>query len=302
MNIVIALGGNALLRRGQPLEADIQHHNVGVAAAAVAEVAREHAVALTHGNGPQVGLLALQAEAYKAVRPYPLDVLGAETEGMIGYLLEEELRRLLPDRQIATLLTLVEVDAEDAAFGRPTKPIGPIYTKDQAEALAAERGYSIAPDGASFRRVVPSPEPRRILEIDTIRLLIKAGALVICGGGGGIPVARRGPAIHGVEAVIDKDLAAALLASDLDADALLLLTDVDGVYEDFGTPAARRVIEASPEELRRRPFPPGSMGPKVEAACRFVERTGRFAGIGRLEDGPAIVAGRAGTIVRPRGA
>jgi carbamate kinase len=299
MHIVIALGGNALLRRGQPLEADIQHKNVAVAAAAVAQVAKDHAVALTHGNGPQVGLLALQAEAYHDVRPYPLDVLGAETEGMIGYLLEEELRRLLPDRQIATLLTLVEVDAEDAAFGRPTKPIGPIYAKAEAERLAAERGYAIAPDGDHYRRVVPSPEPRRILELDTIRLLIKAGALVICGGGGGIPVARRGVAVRGVEAVIDKDLAASLLARDLDADVLLMLTDVDGVYEGWGTPSSRRLALTTPAELREQKFANGSMGPKVEAACRFVEQTGRVAGIGRMEDGPAILAGEAGTLVRP---
>jgi carbamate kinase len=302
MQIVIALGGNALLRRGQAMEADIQHHNIGVAAAAVAEVAREHAVALTHGNGPQVGLLALQAEAYTGVRPYPLDVLGAETEGMIGYLLEEELRRLLPDRQIATLLTLVEVDAEDPAFSHPTKPIGPIYTREQADRIVAERGHAIAADGKHFRRVVPSPEPRRILEMDTIRMLIRAGALVICGGGGGIPVARRGGAVRGVEAVIDKDLATSLLAADLDADALLMLTDVDGVYEDWGTPEARRIPEATPEQLRGRPFPPGSMGPKVEAACRFVEKTGHFAGIGRLEDGLALLSGKAGTIIHARGA
>jgi carbamate kinase len=298
MQIVIALGGNALLRRGQALEADVQLHNIGVAAAAVAEVARDHAVALTHGNGPQVGLLALQAEAYNGVRPYPLDVLGAETEGMIGYLLEQELRRLLPDRQIATLLTQVEVDAGDPAFSRPTKPIGPIYTREEAERLAAERGFAIAPDGASYRRVVPSPEPRRILEIDTIRLLIRAGALVICGGGGGIPVVTRAGATRGVEAVIDKDLAAALLACELGADALLLLTDVDAVYEGWGAPAARPITAASAAELRSRAFASGSMGPKVEAACRFVTATGKRAGIGRLEDALAILEGRAGTAIR----
>jgi carbamate kinase len=297
MRIVIALGGNALLRRGQPLEADVQLHNIHVAAAAVAEVARAHAVALTHGNGPQVGLLALQAEAYEAVRPYPLDVLGAETEGMIGYLLEQELRPLLPERQIATLLTQVEVGADDPAFARPSKPIGPIYTKEEAERLASARGYAIAPDGKAWRRVVPSPEPRRILEIDTIRLLIDAGALVICGGGGGIPVVMRGRAIVGVEAVIDKDLAAALLARDLNADALLLLTDVDAVYEGWGTPEARPIARIAAKDLEGRAFASGSMGPKVEAARRFATATGRPAGIGKLEDAAAILAGRAGTTV-----
>ena len=300
MKIVIALGGNALLRRGQPLEADIQLHNIGVAAEAVARVARDHAVALTHGNGPQVGLLALQAEAYDAVRPYPLDVLGAETEGMIGYLLEQELRQRMPGKQIATLLTQVEVDANDAAFQSPSKPIGPVYTREQAEKLRAERGYAIAPDGDAFRRVVPSPEPLRILELDTIRLLVDVGALVICGGGGGIPVATKGGIARGVEAVIDKDLAASMLARDLGADALLMLTDVDGVYDGYGTSDARRIATTTPEDLRRRPFARGSMGPKVEAACRFVERTGGFAGIGRLEDAPEILAGKAGTSVRAR--
>jgi carbamate kinase len=297
MQIVIAIGGNALLRRGQPMEADVQLQNVAVAAAAVAEVARAHAVALVHGNGPQVGLLALQAEAYAGVRPYPLDVLGAETEGMLGYLIGQELYGLLPGRQIATLLTQVEVDPDDPAFARPTKPIGPIYTREQAERLAAERGHSIAPDGAAFRRVVPSPEPRRILEIETIRLLMRAGVLVICGGGGGIPVAVRAGVVRGVEAVIDKDLAAVLIAREIGADALLLLTDVDAVYEGWGTPAARRIAETTPAELRSRGFASGSMGPKVQAACRFVEESGRVAGIGRLEDAAAILAGRAGTRV-----
>jgi carbamate kinase len=299
MKIVIALGGNALLRRGQPLEADIQARNIAVAAESVARVARDHAVALTHGNGPQVGLLALQAEAYHDVRPYPLDVLGAETEGMIGYLLEQELRQRMPGKQIATLLTQVEVDADDPAFASPSKPIGPVYTREQAERLRAERGYAIAPDGDAFRRVVPSPEPRRILELDTIRLLVDVGALVICGGGGGIPVATKAGVVRGVEAVIDKDLAASMLARDLGADALLMLTDVDGVYDGYGTTEARRIARATPAELRACPFARGSMGPKVEAACRFVEQAGGFAGIGRLEDAVSLLEGTAGTVVLP---
>lgn len=300
MRVVIALGGNALLRRGQPLEAEIQRRNIGNAAAAIAAVASVHTVVVTHGNGPQVGLLALQAEAYPRLRPYPLDILGAETEGMIGYLLEQELRNHLPGRQVVTLLTQVEVAADDPAFTHPSKPIGPTYPRTEAERLAAERGWSIAPDGDAWRRVVPSPEPRRILELATIRLLVQAGALVVCAGGGGIPVVVT-PAggIHGVEAVIDKDLAAALLARELEAEALLLLTDVEAVYLDWGLPSAQPLRIVTPSQLRRYTFAPGSMGPKVEAACRFVEATGSYAGIGRLEAAAAILDGQEGTIIRP---
>jgi carbamate kinase len=298
MLVVIALGGNALLKRGQPMEAEVQLRNIGVAAAAIAQVAQTHTVIVTHGNGPQVGLLALQAEAYRAVHPYPLDVLNAETEGMIGYLIEQQLRNQLPDRQVVTLLTQVEVAADDPAFANPTKPIGPLYTQAEAKRLAAERGWTIAPDGDAYRRVVPSPKPRRILELPTIRLLVEAGALVICAGGGGIPVVVTPiGGIRGVEAVIDKDLAAALLAIALNADALLLLTDVDAVYTDWNSPAAKPLREATSQQLRSHTFAPGSMGPKVEAACGFVEATDHVAGIGRLEDGWAILAGKAGTSV-----
>jgi carbamate kinase len=303
MLVAIALGGNALLKRGQPLEADVQLRNIGVAAMAIAAVTKTDAptnqVVVTHGNGPQVGLLALQAEAYRAVHPYPLDVLNAETEGAIGYLIEQQLRNQLPDRQVVTLLTQVEVDADDPAFAHPTKPIGPLYTQAEAERLAAERGWAIAPDGDAYRRVVPSPEPRRILELPAIQLLVRAGALVICAGGGGIPVAIDPiGGIRGVEAVIDKDLAAALLAIALNADAFLLLTDVDAVYADWNSPAATPLRAVTPQQLRSHTFAPGSMGPKVEAACRFVEATDKVAGIGRLEDAVAILAGQAGTIVR----
>jgi carbamate kinase len=270
-----------------------------VAAAAIATVAQAHTVIVTHGNGPQVGLLALQAEAYRAVAPYPLDVLGAETEGMIGYLMEQALRNHLPERQVVTLLTQVEVDSQDPAFAHPTKPIGPLYTQAEAERLAAERGWAIAPDGPSYRRVVPSPEPRRILELPTIRLLVEAGALVICAGGGGIPVVvTPSGGIHGVEAVIDKDLAAALLATALNADALLLLTDVNAVYTAWGTAAAQPLGAATPSQLRSQAFAAGSMGPKVEAACRFVEATGKVAAIGQLQDGLAILSGDAGTRIQ----
>jgi len=248
-----------------------------------------------------VGLLALQAEAYKGIKPYPLDVLNAETEGMIGYLIEQELRNQLPDRQVVTLLTQVEVDAADPAFVLPTKPIGVIYTQAEAEKLGAERGWAMAPDGDAYRRVVPSPEPRRILEIGAIQLLVQSGALVICVGGGGIPVVTTpSGAIHGVEAVIDKDLAAALLATSLGSDALLLLTDVDAVYTNWGSANAQPLRQASPNQLRQYSFAAGSMAPKVEAVCRFVEQTGGVAGIGQLGEAIAILEGRAGTVVTSR--
>jgi carbamate kinase len=297
---VIALGGNALLRRGEPPDDERQRRNIAAAASAVARIAREHAVVVTHGNGPQVGLLALQAEAYDPRRAQSLDVLGAQTEGMIGYLIEQELRNRLPGRQVATLLTQVAVDACDPAFAKPTKPIGPVYSKQQAERLAGERGWNVAPDGDAYRRVVPSPAPQRIIELETIRLLLEAGVLVVCAGGGGIPVVETpSGGLRGIEAVIDKDRAAALLASALAADALLLLTDVDAVYADWGAPGARPLRRVTPDEIRRHTFEPGSMGPKVEAACRFVEATGGTAGIGSLEDAEAILAGRSGTIVQP---
>lgn len=299
MQVVVALGGNALLRRGEPMTSENQQANIRTAAQAIAALAQNHNVVIAHGNGPQVGLLALQAEAYKGIKPYPLDVLNAETEGMIGYLIEQELRNQLPDRQVVTLLTQVEVDAADPAFVRPTKPIGVIYTQAEAEKLGAERGWAMAPDGDAYRRVVPSPEPRRILEIGAIQLLVQSGALVICVGGGGIPVVTTpSGAIHGVEAVIDKDLAAALLATSLGSDALLLLTDVDAVYTNWGSANAQPLRQASPNQLRQYSFAAGSMAPKVEAVCRFVEQTGGVAGIGQLGDAIAILEGQAGTAVK----
>ncbi len=300
MRLVIALGGNALLKRGEAPSAEAQRRNVALAADAVAAVARSHTVVVTHGNGPQVGLLALQAEDSTRVPPFPLDLLDAETEGMIGYLIEQELASRLPGQRIATLLTQIEVAATDPAFGEPNKPIGPAFTEQEARSLARARGWKVAPDGDRWRRVVPSPEPLRILELATIRLLVDAGVVVICAGGGGIPVlVTRTGGIRGVEAVIDKDLAAALLARDIGANALLLLTDVDAVYLEWATPAARALREATPRELRRHHFAAGSMGPKIEAACRFVEATRGFAGIGRLEDAFHIIEGRRGTIVHP---
>jgi carbamate kinase len=313
LRIVIALGGNALLRRGESPSADGQRRNVHAAARALAEIARAHSVVITHGNGPQVGLLALQAEAISdlpasselpEMTPYPLDILGAQTQGMIGYLIEDELRDALgSDREVATLLTQVVVDARDRAFEAPSKPVGPVYDESTARQLAADRGWSVAADGPHWRRVVPSPEPTRILEIRSIELLLEAGVVVICAGGGGIPVvedARGGWC--GVEAVVDKDLSAALLARAIDADGLLLLTDVDAVYDDWGTDRATPIRRATPDALRTRTFAAGSMAPKVEAACRFVEvndtrkRGGqRFACIGALEDTASLLAGSAGT-------
>jgi len=300
MLVVIALGGNALLRRNEPPEADIQRNNVVTAVvASVAPIAREHKTIVTHGNGPQIGLLALQAAAFREVPPYPLDVLGAETEGMIGYLIEQALAAALPDREVATLLTQVEVDAADPAFAAPTKPIGPVYGEAQARALTASHGWTFAQEAAGFRRVVASPAPLRIREFNTIRLLVNAGVTVICTGGGGIPVVVTPQGdVRGVEAVIDKDYAAALLAERIGADALLLLTDVAAVWTSWPVTAESQPIgRITPSALRAYRFASGSMAPKVEAACRFAERTGRIAAIGAMEDAQAMLAGRAGTIV-----
>ena len=301
MRVVVALGGNALLRRGERPTAAVQRKNVRIAAEALAPVASAHEVVITHGNGPQVGLLALQAAAYEDGRPYPLDVLGAESEGMIGYMIEQELGNLLPfERPFATILTMVEVDRDDPAFQNPTKPIGPVYTEDEARALAAERGWSVAPDGDGWRRVVPSPHPKRVFEVRPVRWLLEHNVIVICSGGGGIPTAYDDQGeLHGVEAVIDKDRASALLAEEVGADCLILATDVDAVYRDWGTPEKRRIVAASPDDFRRMDFPVGSMGPKVEAACTFVENTGRWATIGALEDIAAMSAGEAGTVIEP---
>ncbi len=299
MRIVIALGGNALLRRGEPLSAENQRENVRTACAQIARIAPGNELVVAHGNGPQVGLLALQGAAYQEVPSYPLDVLGAETEGMIGYIIEQELGNLLPvEVPFATLLTQVEVDANDPAFAQPSKPIGPVYSREEAERLAATKGWSIAADGDRFRRVVASPRPKRIFEIRPIRWLLEKGAVVICAGGGGIPtVYDEDRKLHGIEAVIDKDLCSALLAEQLGADLLVIATDVDGAYLNWGTPQQRRIDKASPDQLQGLAFAAGSMGPKVQAACEFACRTGKTAVIGSLADIEAIVQGRAGTRV-----
>jgi len=298
--VVIALGGNALLRRGEPLTEETQERNARAAAEAVAAIARQQDVIVTHGNGPQVGLLALASEAYEEVPPYGLDVLGAESQGMIGFLLEQALRNCLPGRAVASLLTSVLVAADDPAFAAPTKPIGPVYPEDVARRLAAVRGWRIAPDRGGYRRVVPAPQPLEVLELPAIRVLVENGVLVICAGGGGVPVRRlANGSLEGVEGVIDKDLTSALLAEQVGAERLLLLTDVDAVYAGWATPAAFPLHEVTAVELRRMSFEPGSMAPKVEAACRFVERTGGVAAIGALSEAAAVLAGRKGTIVRP---
>jgi carbamate kinase len=297
--IVVALGGNALLRRGEPAEAETQRHNVLEAASALAALAGEVELVITHGNGPQVGLLALEADAYKVVSPYPLDVLGAESQGMIGYLLVQALRNEV-DRDVVAVLTQVVVAADDTAFAAPMKPIGPIYSREEAQRLTAEHGWTVAPDGPHYRRVVASPEPQEIVELAAIESLAGAGAIVVCAGGGGIPVVADGRRLRGVEAVIDKDLTAALLAEKLGAELLVMLTDVPYVERDRGSPAARAIELTTPAELRRMTFAAGSMGPKVDAACRFVERTGGEASIGALADLAAVARGEAGTRVAER--
>ena len=300
MRIVVALGGNALLKRGEPMTAAAQHTNVRVAAAALADLARDHQIIVAHGNGPQVGLMALHAATFAPDNPWPLDVLGAETEGMIGYLIEQELMNALPSgTDCATLLTRVEVDPKDPAFDQPTKPIGPVYTDEEAKLVRAEHRWSMVAEATGgLRRVVPSPLPVAILNIAPVRLLVEAGVCVICAGGGGIPVVRGSDGkMEGVEAVIDKDRTAALLAQALNADILLMLTDVKAVFRDWGGPDAVAITAITPDELTAMTFAAGSMGPKITAAGDFVRAGGKMAGIGRLQDARAIVEGQAGTRV-----
>ena len=297
MRVVVALGGNALLKRGQPLTAENQRRNVAIAAESVAPLVHDYQLVISHGNGPQVGLLSLQSAAYEEVEEYPLDILGAQTEGMIGYMIEQELGNLLPmEEPLATILTMVEVDPEDPAFDNPTKPIGPVYSEQEAKTLAEQKGWSVAPDGEYWRRVVASPEPQRIFEMRPIHWLLENGATVICAGGGGIPtVYKPDGTLEGVEVVVDKDRASALLAFELDAGLLILATDTDGVYLNWGAEDARRLERVTPEQIEQYEFEEGSMGPKVEAACDFVRRSGGRAVIGSLTDMQGMVAGTAGT-------
>ncbi len=303
MRIVVALGGNALLRRGQKPDAEVQERNVATAVASLAPLADEHELVITHGNGPQVGVLALQsASDPNLTTPYPFDVLGAQTQGMIGYWLLQSMQNALPRRQVAAIINQTLVEAGDPAFRDPTKFVGQVYGEQDACRLAADRGWTVKPDGEFWRRVVGSPTPKRVVETRLIRLLLESGAIVICAGGGGVPVVRNVQGLlEGVEAVVDKDLTTSVLAEALDADALLVLTDVAHVSRNFGTDQAEPILRASAVALRREEFPAGSMGPKVEAVCRFVEVTGAMAAIGRLEDAAAILRGEAGTIVTPDG-
>jgi carbamate kinase len=299
MRVVVALGGNALLQRGQILSAENQRENIRVAAQQLAEIHEHHELVIAHGNGPQVGLAALMDAAYTEVEPYPLDVLGAKTIGMIGYIIEQELGNIIPfEDHIVTVLTQIVVDPADPAFSKPTKPVGPVYSKAEAERLQKEKGWSMAADGEYFRKVVPSPLPRRIIEIETIKMLVDNGVVVICAGGGGIPVAYdEDRKLFGVEAVIDKDLASGLLARDLGAEMFVMLTDVPGVYMDYGTPDQKVIRAAHPDAIEALDFAAGSMGPKVLGACRFVRETGNMSAIGRLSDLKEIMAGRAGTLI-----
>ena len=301
MRIVVALGGNALLRRGEPMTAENQRANIRIACEQIARIHPGNQLVIAHGNGPQVGLLSLQAQSYKPEEAYPLDVLGAETEGMIGYMIEQELGNLLAfEVPFATLLTQVEVDADDPAFQEPTKFIGPVYAKDEAERLAREKGWVVKPDGDKYRRVVASPRPRRIFEIRPITWLLEKGSVVICAGGGGIPTMydpERKRTLQGIEAVIDKDLCSALLAAQLDADLLVIATDVNAAFVDYGKPSQKAIARAHPDELEKLGFAAGSMGPKVQAACDFARDTGKVAVIGSLPDIEEIVKGTAGTRV-----
>jgi carbamate kinase len=305
--IAVALGGNALIRRGEPGSIEIQRRNLEKAARALVDLAQRSGaeIVLTHGNGPQVGYLAIQAEMAADVVPVPpLDVLGAESQGQIGYLMSQALHAAFLERgisrEIAVIVSQVVVRGDDPAFAHPTKPVGPVYDEATARSHADERGWTIAPDGAHWRRVVPSPPPLRLVEAPSIRSLVEAGVLVIASGGGGVPVAELPDGrFEGREAVIDKDLAAVVLARAVGADGLLLLTDVDAVYRDWGTDQTMAIRQMAPEEayagLAAGAWPAGSMGPKIRACADFVSHGGRFAAIGRLEDAAALAWGRAGT-------
>ena len=302
MKVVVSLGSSALLKRGEPMDGKIQRKNLARAATELAIIARGHKVIVTHSSGPQAGLLAVKAEAYAQSQQYSLDVLHAEVEGMIGYMIQQELNSILPKHPVVTLITQIEVNENDPAFQEPNTPIGPTYSAEEAQRLARTHGWKLVAEGSKWRRVVASPEPVNLVELAWIRLLFHAGAVVVCAGGGGIPVVVSPTgAVRGVEAVIDKDLAAALVARQVGADALLLLTDVDAAYIGWGGNNPRPVRETMPSELRKYPFAPGSMKSKVEAACRFVEATGGTAGIGALDEAAAILNGEAGTFVKRLG-
>jgi carbamate kinase len=299
MRVVVALGGNALLQRGQVMSAENQRNSIRTAAQQLAEVHKNHSLVIAHGNGPQVGLAALMDAAYTETEPYPLDVLGAKTIGMIGYIIEQELGNIIPfEDHIVTVLTQIVVDQNDPAFEKPSKPVGPVYSKKEAEKLQKEKGWAMAPDGQYFRKVVPSPLPQRIIEMNVIKMLVDNGVVVICAGGGGIPVAYDdNKKLFGVEAVIDKDLASGLLAREVGAEMFVMLTDVASVYVNFGMDNQKAIKAAHPDALEAVEFAGGSMGPKVIGACQFVRDTGHRSAIGQLSDLSDIMAGKAGTLI-----
>ncbi|WP_433255441.1 carbamate kinase [Streptosporangium sp. CA-135522] len=301
MRVLVALGGNAMLRRGEKPDADVQQENLRASVTALAKLAERHELIVTHGNGPQVGVLALEStKDTNLARPYPLDTIVAETQGMIGYWMLQALQNALPGRQVAAMVTQTLVSAVDPAFDDPTKFVGEVYEREEAEKLAREYGWTVKPDGPYWRRVVPSPAPQRVVETRLIRRLIRDNVLTICAGGGGVPVIRNDKGrLQGVEAVIDKDLTGSVLAEALEADVFMMLTDVPRVARNFGTPLQEDITHTTPHQLRAESFPPGSMGPKVEAACRFVETTGDMAAIGKLDEAEQILEGKAGTIVTP---
>lgn len=295
--IVIALGGNALLQRGEILSAENQQRSIQVFAEMASELARDYQLVIVHGNGPQVGLLALQNAAYKESPAWPLDILVAESQGMIGFAISQALASSTGNARVTTLMTRVEVDPQDGAFSTPGKYIGPVYQPDQQTELEERYGWQMKADGQYIRRVVPSPTPLKILDSDAICTLMDAGHMVICCGGGGIPVIAQGDGYQGTEAVIDKDLTAAVLAQSINADHLLILTDADAVYENWGTPQARALRHVTPEELAPFAAPDGAMGPKAAAVIQFVKQTGNTAFIGALKDAPQVLAGEKGTCV-----
>lgn len=301
MRVVVALGGNALVKRGETPDAEPQRRNVDRAVRSLAPLAERHELIITHGNGPQIGVLSLESVNDPGLtRPYPLDTVGAETQGMIGYWMLQALQNALPGRQVMAMINQTLVSAVDPAFENPTKFVGQVYDRDEADKLAAEYGWTVRRDGDLWRRVVPSPRPQRVIETRLIRELVRLGTVVVCAGGGGVPVFRNDVGrLEGVEAVIDKDLTASVLAESMDADALLILTDVPRVMRNFGTPHQEAITHTTPHELRAEDFPAGSMGPKVEAAASFVERTGDMAAIGLLDQCVQILDGTAGTIVTP---
>lgn len=304
MRIVVALGGNALLKRGEPMTAQNQSANIRLAAEQLAKVKPKNELIISHGNGPQVGLLALQHAAYYAqdnkIEPYPLDVLVSQTVGMIGYMLQQELTNLLTETPTQTLVTQVIVDEHDPAFSKPSKPIGQVYTQAEAEKLAAEKGWTVMPDGQYYRRAVPSPKPQDVTGINAVKALLAQDHIVICGGGGGVPCVKNAQGqLTGVEAVVDKDLATAVIANQLDADLFIIATDVNATCVNFQKEGERKIAKANPAALEAlsAEFAAGSMGPKVQAVINFVKATGKDAAIGSLADIEDIVAGKAGTRV-----